>query len=153
MALSGRRLFAPVNDRSLSGPPRPGARPGLYALDIVDGSPLWQAPSDDSLCRGRALCVAGFQAPVTATPGLVLAGGMDGWLRIYAAGSGRLLWRHDTTEQVATVGGGTTQGGSIGGSAGPVAYHGLLIAESGYDFAGKMPGDALLVFEAAPISD
>jgi len=48
---------------------------------------------------------------------------------------------------VTTVGGGSAHGGSIGGGAGPVVWGGTLIVESGYGFAGRMPGNVMLVFE------
>jgi polyvinyl alcohol dehydrogenase (cytochrome) len=37
-------------------------------------------------------------------------------------------------------------GGSIGGGAGPIAYRGNLIVESGYGFSGRIPGNLMLVF-------
>jgi len=35
-----------------------------------------------------------------------------------------------------------------GGGAGPLVYDGTLLVESGYAFAGRIPGNLLLVFEA-----
>jgi polyvinyl alcohol dehydrogenase (cytochrome) len=66
------------------------------------------------------------------------------------ASSGEVLWSYDTTIPVATVGGGETRGGSLAGGTSPLAYHGSVIVESGYDFSNKMPGNALLVFEVDP---
>ena len=83
---------------------------------------------------------------ITATDDLVFAGAADGRLRAYAAGSGEVLWQYDTMIPVATVGGGQAAGGAIGGGAGPIAYGGTLIVESGYAFAGRMPGNVMLVF-------
>jgi polyvinyl alcohol dehydrogenase (cytochrome) len=57
------------------------------------------------------------------------------------------LWQYDTTPSVFTVGGGSAHGGSIGGGAGPVVQGGTLIVESGYGFAGRIPGNVMLVFE------
>ena len=34
----------------------------------------------------------------------------------------------------------------MGGGAGPIVHNGLLIVPSGYGFAGRMPGNVLLVF-------
>lgn len=150
MALLGHRLFVPINDTmdAAFGLHVPGiARPGMYALDIRNGALLWQAPNRGRLCHGRPSCMGGLHSAATATPGLVIAGSLDGWLRIYSAATGKILWRYDTTQPVRTVGGGTTRGGSMGGGAGPLAYHHLLIVPSGYGFARKMPGDVLLVFE------
>jgi polyvinyl alcohol dehydrogenase (cytochrome) len=150
MALLGHRLFVPINDMmdATLGLHVPGvAKPGMHALDIRGGAPLWQTPNDGRLCHGRPSCNGGLQSAPTATPGLIMIGSLDGWLRIYSAATGEVLWRYDTTQPVRTVSGGTTRGGSMGGGAGPIAYHRLLIVPSGYGFARKMPGDALLVFQ------
>jgi polyvinyl alcohol dehydrogenase (cytochrome) len=124
------------------------AKPGLFALDMHDGHILWQAPIDADACKEReAQCAQGIAAPVTATGDLVLTGAGDGELRAYNARSGEKLWQYDTARPVLTVGGGSAQGGSIGGGAGPLVLGGTLIVESGYGFAGRMPGNVMLVFE------
>lgn len=151
MALLGRRLLVPINDMmdAAFGLHVPGvAKPGMHALDIRNGTLLWQASNRGRLCHGKPFCMGGLQSAVTTTPGLVMAGSLDGWLRIYAADTGKVLWRYDTTRPVSTVGGGTTRGGAMGGGAGPIAYHRFLVVPSGYGFVHKMPGNALLVFEA-----
>jgi polyvinyl alcohol dehydrogenase (cytochrome) len=56
------------------------------------------------------------------------------------------VWQYDTLQEVKTVGGGMARGGSLGGSAGLIAYDGMVIAESGYGFAGRIPGNVMLVF-------
>jgi polyvinyl alcohol dehydrogenase (cytochrome) len=120
----------------------------LYALDIRTGEFLWKSPNDAGVCQGRpAGCDPGVASPVTVSEDLVLSGGNDGRLRIHAADSGKVLWQFDTAQTLATVGGGAATGGSIGGSAGPLAYDGTLLVESGYAFAGRIPGNLLLVFE------
>ena len=52
-----------------------------------------------------------------------------------------------TQREMLLLGDRTAEGGSMGGGTGPILYNGLLIMNSGYGFAGKMPGNALLVFE------
>ena len=59
-----------------------------------------------------------------------------------------MLWEFDTVKSFTTVNGTVAKGGSMGGGTAPIAYDGLLIVNSGYGFAGKMPGNVLLVFEA-----
>lgn len=152
MAVDGERLFVPINDMTdvVYGVTYPEpARPGVYALDVSSGRIVWQHPTDGRMCKGRPLCTGGISAAVATTAGLVLTGSIDGWLRFYDATSGQEIWRYDTTQSVRTVGGGTTTGGSIAGAVSPIAYHGMVIAVSGYDFSGKMAGNVLLVFETA----
>ena len=147
MAVSADRVFVPVSDaadgRTYSEP----ARPGLYALDLKTGRYLWKAPDTGLSCVGRAHCVPGIASAISVTGDLVIAPGSDGWLRIRDARTGKELWSYDTTQPVTAVGGAIAKGGAMAGGVGPIAYHGMLIMPSGYGFAGKIPGNALLVFD------
>jgi polyvinyl alcohol dehydrogenase (cytochrome) len=141
-------LFVPVNDVSDGGVHDEPASPGLYALDVRDGRVLWRAPIGADACADRGPeCAPGIAAPVTTTGDLVLTGAGDGRLRVYGARSGEKLWQYDTAQSVATVGGGSAHGGSMGGGAGSLVFGGMLIVESGYGFGGRMPGNVMLVFE------
>jgi polyvinyl alcohol dehydrogenase (cytochrome) len=148
LATAEDMLFVPVNDAPDGSAHDEAAKPGLYALDVSDGRILWRAPIDADACKDRgAQCTPGIAAPVTATGDLVFSGAGDGKIRVYSAHSGQKLWQYDTTPGVVTVGGGSAHGGSIGGGAGPVVQSGTLIVESGYGFAGRMPGNLMLVFD------
>ncbi len=152
MAYDGTRLYVPIADMGNAmdssqtarladaGP----ARPGLYALDPTTGKLLWSAAADD-VCHGRPSCDAGILASITAIPGAVFAGHMDGRIRAYDSASGRVLWEYDTTTPVAALGGATAQGGSVGG-AGPVVHHGMVYMNSGYGMYFHMPGNMLAAF-------
>lgn len=146
IAVSGDRVFVPISDapdtRDYDAPPNPG----LFALDLKTGSYLWRAPLGDE-CNGRDYCAVGFAAAITATPDLVFAGALDGYLRIYDTATGALLRKLDTTRPVTTVSGAVAAGGSMDGGAAPVPYHGMLFVNSGYNFAGHMPGNVLLVYQ------
>ena len=148
MAAAGGRLFVPISDtddgREYQEPPRPG----LYALDLRNGEYLWKAPAPDVCRDDQQFCQPGYSQAITATPELVFAGANDGYLRVFDAATGELLWEMDTARDFPAVGGVAARGGAFGGAAAPVAYRGKLILSSGYGFAGKMPGNALLVFEA-----
>lgn len=149
MALSGDRLFVPIADapdakeKEYKRPPNPG----MYAVDIRTGKLEWEAPSANVCPAGREFCYPGYSGAITATPELVLAGSHDGHLRIYDAATGKVLWDFDTVRDFPAVNGGVAHGGSMSGGSAPIAYKGLLITNSGYGFARKMPGNALLVFE------
>jgi polyvinyl alcohol dehydrogenase (cytochrome) len=149
LAMEGTRIYAPVVDmkdghdgRTYDSPPRPG----LYALDAATGKFIWSAPAND-VCKGRAFCDPGISAAVTAIPGVVFAGHMDGRLRAYDGANGHVLWEFDSTREVPTVSGVTTHGGSFGG-AGAAIRDGYLAVNSGYGMYFHMPGGVLLVFSA-----
>jgi polyvinyl alcohol dehydrogenase (cytochrome) len=148
MSAATDRIFVPINDAPDGRTYRLAAQPGIYSLNISTGRLLWSAPLGDGACHGRPLCASGIAAPATTINDLVVTGSGDGRVRIFAADDGRLLWEYDTTRRQRTVSGAFATGGSIGGGAGPVAYHNMLAVGSGYGWAGRMPGNLLLVFES-----
>jgi polyvinyl alcohol dehydrogenase (cytochrome) len=121
------------------------AKPGLYAVDLASGRLLWSSPADD-VCAGRDFCDPGISAAITAIPGVVFAGHMDGRLRAYDAASGRVVWQYDATQEIATLNG-RGRGGSMGGG-GPVVHDGMVYVNSGYGLYFHMPGNLLLAFAA-----
>lgn len=145
VAADSGRLYVPVND----GPTDPETdhprSPGVYALDVATGEPVWSAPSPDA-CAGRMFCEPGYTAAITVTPDMVVAGAADGHVRILSAETGEMLWDFDTAREFTSVNGATGNGGSMSGGAAPILYGGNLIVSSGYAFLGKMPGNVLLVF-------
>ncbi len=148
MAWDQARLYVPIADMGndnnngtvYAGP----AKPGLYAVNPATGALLWATPADD-VCAGRAGCDPGILAAVTAIPGAVFAGHMDGRLRAYDTNDGKVLWSHDTTAEVTTVSGAKARGGSMGGP-GPMVYGGMVYVNSGYGLYNHMPGNVLLAF-------
>ena len=150
MAVDGDRVFVPISDTPDGREYDEPARPGMYALDLGTGEYLWPAPSEN-ICRDdQNFCQPGYAGAIIATPELVIAGSIDGHLRMFDPATGKILWDFDTAIAFDSVGGGQAVGGSFGGGAAPLAYDGQLIVNSGYGFALKMPGNALLVFEVTP---
>lgn len=149
LAVSGDRVFVPISDaddgRLHTEPPSPG----LYALDLATGAVVWRQPMADE-CAGREFCAPGIGAAITATPELVFAGALDGYLRIHDARTGEILKKIDTTQPVITVDGTQAHGGSMDGATAPLPSRGELFVNSGYNFAGHMPGNVLLVFAVKP---
>jgi polyvinyl alcohol dehydrogenase (cytochrome) len=140
-------LFVPINDQAdahdgkvYDGVPRPG----LYAIDAKSGALLWESPAPD-VCGGKEYCDPGISAAVTAIPGVVFAGHLDGRVRAYDAKTGAVLWTFDTTKPVTTVSGEPSFGGSIGGP-GPLVADGMLFVNSGYGLYYHMPGGSLFAF-------
>lgn len=122
--------------------PRPG---GLHAVTLVDGHSLWQKPPSAKLCGIERGCSSGQGGPLTAIPGAVLNGGMDGGLRAYSSKDGTLLWTYDTNRDFDTVNGVKAHGGTMD-SAGPVVVDGMVYVSSGSDGFGGRPGNVLLAF-------
>ena len=149
MAADGGTVFVPVNDMAdtydarVYDPKVRGA--GLHALDAATGKVFWFAKAPDN-CAGIKFCDPGISAAVTAIPGAVFAGHLDGMFRAYDNRTGRILWQFDTTKPMPTIDGKSTKGGSMSGP-GAAVWKGKVFVNSGYGMYSHMPGNALMVFE------
>ena len=76
----------------------------------------------------------------------MIAGAMDGMLRIYDKKTGDVVWEYDSTITYDTLDGGESHGGSFGGATGPVLSGDMLFVNSGYGIYFHMPGNVLLAF-------
>ncbi len=146
MANDGQRVYVPIADIGKAiDPDYPGdAHPGLYAVDATTGDLLWSHPATNQ-CNGEQFCDPGILAAISAIPGVVFAGHMDGQLRAYAAATGETLWEYNTRSDVTTRSGVVAHGGSMGGG-GPVVHGGMLYAASGYGVYFHLPGNVLYAF-------
>ena len=159
-AADAERVYVALSDVHLDAVPQgtPGAQPGfggntllldpnvgggLFALSLATGEVVWQTPPPG--CKGLAGCTPAQSAAVTAIPGVVFSGGVDGHLRAYATTDGRILWDVDTKQDYKTVNGARANGGSLDGP-GPVIVGGTLYVNSGYAVWGGVPGNVLLAF-------
>jgi polyvinyl alcohol dehydrogenase (cytochrome) len=115
---------------------------GLWALDLATGRVVWHTPHPGCAKPG---CSPAQSAAVTAIPGVIFSGGVDGHLRAYSAADGRIIWDYDTERDYATVNGVKASGGSLDES-GAVVVGGMLYVNSGYFFQGSTAGNVLLVF-------
>jgi polyvinyl alcohol dehydrogenase (cytochrome) len=122
--------------------PTPG---GMRALTVADGSLVWQQPPFARLCGAAPGCSAGQGGPLTAIPGAVLNGGMDGGLRAYSTKDGSLLWAFDTNRDFDAVNGVKAHGGSMD-AAGPVVVDGMVYVASGSGGLVGRQGNVLLAF-------
>jgi len=94
----------------------PRAGGGLKAFDLKTGKLVWSANAVP--CPGsKPDCSPAQSAAVTAIPGVVFSGSVDGHLRAYSAATGEILWDTDTDAEFRSVNGGSAHGGSMGSSA------------------------------------
>jgi polyvinyl alcohol dehydrogenase (cytochrome) len=126
-------------------PGNPQAGGGVFGVDISTGKTKWSTPPPKPACLGTPGCSAAQPSPVSAIPGVVFAGSLDGHLRAYDSAIGGIIWDFDTLRQFPAVNGIQARGGSINGS-GPVIAGGMLFSSSGYARLPVMPGNVLLAF-------
>jgi polyvinyl alcohol dehydrogenase (cytochrome) len=116
---------------------------GLYALKLATGETAWHTPHPG--CNKKPGCSPAQSAAVTAIPGAVFSGGLDGHLRAYDAKTGAIIWDVDTVQEYQTVNGVKANGGALDGP-GPVVVDGMVYVNSGYLYVGSMPGNVLLAY-------
>ena len=86
---------------------------GIHALRLESGEEVWHTPHPG--CNNVPGCGPAQSAAVTAIPGIVFSGGLDGHLRAYSADGGRILWDVDTKREYRNVNGVAARGGSMDG--------------------------------------
>jgi polyvinyl alcohol dehydrogenase (cytochrome) len=140
LASEGGRTFVATNEYDFVTGKGPGA---LVAIDNASGTVLWRVPAPVLPCGwGPAHCGQGQLGAVTAMPGIVFSGAMDGRIRAYQTRDGTVIWEFDTGHPFPAVNGGDAHGGGIDYGAQTLA-EGMLFVQSG---SMRQPGNALLAF-------
>jgi polyvinyl alcohol dehydrogenase (cytochrome) len=124
--------------------PNPKTGGGLFAIQIRTGEKLWSALPPEGGCK-TPRCSPAQSAAVTAIPGVVFSGSLDGHLRAYSTKDGKVLWDYDTVRDFDTVNRVPAKGGALDGP-GPAIANGMLVVGSGYAYFNGIPGNVLLAF-------
>ncbi len=141
LAVDGERIYVPNGFFDAKSPDASG---GMAAIDLNDGHPIWSTPNPP--CGNRKSCKPSHAAAVTAIPGAVFSGTMDGQLYAYSAETGKILWQFNSVQDYSTVDGVKANGGSMS-NAGATVVGGMLFVHSGYSHHGAIvPGNVLLGF-------
>jgi polyvinyl alcohol dehydrogenase (cytochrome) len=155
MASDGQNVYAQVADggRVRRPNPEPGdpnttmldpnQGGGLTALRAENGEKVWYAAP--ASCGSKPGCSPAQPVAVSAIPGVVFSGSLDGHIRAFNSADGRVVWDFDTVRTYETVNGVKGYGGSLDG-AGPVIAGGIVFVNSGYSKNGGLPGNVLLAF-------
>jgi polyvinyl alcohol dehydrogenase (cytochrome) len=153
IAYDGERVFAPIS--VFPGPDgiAVNQRAGLHAVKVDTGEVAWSyEPKPD--CTGDRPkriknCAGGIglSGAATVIDGAVLAGSLDGFLRVFNAATGELLFQYDTARSYDTINGIPASGGAID-NASIVAANGYVFLNSGYGLLGNQtPGNVFLAFK------
>lgn len=155
-ASDGEKVYVAISDIGIGAVPDPKSPQGyrltldpkkgggLHALDLKTGKIVWTAKAAPC-ADGRTDCSPAQSAAVTAIPGVVFCGSVDGHLRAYSTSTGEVVWDADTTHEFDAVNGKKAHGGSMD-AAGPAVVNGMVFVNSGYGQWGGMPGNVLLAF-------
>jgi len=140
LATEGARSFIATNEYDYVTGRGPGA---LVAIANATGKVAWRTPAPVLPCGwGPVHCGQGQLGAVSAMPGVLFSGSMDGRIRAYRSTDGHVIWEFDTGRAFAAVNGGEAHGGGIDYGAQTIA-EGMLLVQSG---SMRQPGNALLVF-------
>ncbi len=153
-AADEQAVYAAVSDRTIPEPETAGA---LFALNLATGEKIWGTPAPKPECAGTPAaaatsgglrrCTNAQSAAVTAIPGVVFSGSVDGRLRAYSTANGSILWDFNTAQEYTTVNQVKAKGGALD-AAGPAVAGGMVFVNSGYGLWGGAPGNVLLAFGA-----
>ncbi|MBZ5693777.1 MAG: PQQ-binding-like beta-propeller repeat protein [Acidobacteriia bacterium] len=143
-ATDGTNVYVAVSDLAFGAHgPDPTKGGGISAYHVRDGKLRWKTPPPG--CGDRRPCSPAQSQAITAIPGAVFSGSIDGHLRAYSAVDGKIIWDFDTARSFDAVNGVPAKGGSLD-VGGPVIAGGMMFVVSGYPGFGAMPGNVLLAF-------
>jgi polyvinyl alcohol dehydrogenase (cytochrome) len=150
-AADTQNAYVAISDVAIAaGPngvgPDPKAGGGLFAVQISTGKKLWSALPNAEGCH-TPRCSPAQTAAVTAIPGVIFSGSLDGHFRAYSSQDGHVLWDYDTIQEFQTVNHISAKGGSLDGGGAAVAG-GMVFVNSGYGNNNEIPGNVLLAFAA-----
>lgn len=139
-AVDAEHAYFPVADGNSQSPG------GLHAVKLTSGERDWFTPAPPPKCGqpGRG-CNGSQSAAITAIPGIVFSGSIDGAMRAFSTRDGSIVWEYDTNRSFETLNHVKAHGGSMNGPA-AVVVNGMLYVNSGYGAFGSRSGNVLLAF-------
>ena len=155
MAVDAHRVYAAATDfhidKATGGVADlvPGAKPGIYALNLKTGALEWEIHPTHEFEGLTSPSL--YSASLSVSNDLLFAGSLDGIVRAFSTRDGSELWSLDTNVAFTDINGVAGDGGTIDSVGVVVAGDGLLV-NSGYStfqgFDGRYqagPGNALFV--------
>jgi polyvinyl alcohol dehydrogenase (cytochrome) len=154
IAADDTHVYAPISyiGRSIPGQEvSPDLKPGLYAVNLNDGSIAWQFHVSPDCTEQRRKFVPrcqglyGLSGAPTIIGEHVITGGLDGRVYMLERKTGKLVWTFDTARDFETFNGVKGNGASVD-NASIIAANGLVIMNSGYGLFGQGAGNVMVAF-------
>ena len=155
IAVDDTHVYAPISypGRSIPGQEvDPALKPGLYAVNLADGTIDWKFEVKPDCTDARKKFVPrcnglfGLSGAPTVVGDHIITGGLDGRLYVVERKTGKLVWQYDTAQDFTTVNGIKANGASVD-NASIIAVNGLLIMNSGYGLFGQGAGNVMIAFK------
>jgi len=155
IATDDTHVYAPISypGRSIPGQDvDPSLKPGLYAVNLNDGTIDWKfevAPDCTDARKKfvpRCNSLFGLSGAPTVIGDHIITGGLDGRVYMVEKKTGKLVWQYDTARDFTTLNGVKGNGGSVD-NASIIAANGLVIMNSGYGLFGQGAGNVMIAFK------
>lgn len=155
IAADDTHVYAPISFIGRSLPNQQVAddlKPGLYAINLKDGSIDWkfEVQPDCSDARKkfvpRCTLLYGLSSAPTIIGDFVVAGGVDGRVYILNRKTGVLVQTIETARDFDTINGVKANGGSVD-NASIVAANGMIFVNSGYGLFGQGAGNVMVALK------
>lgn len=155
IAADDTHVYAPISyiGRSIPGQDvSPDLKPGLYAVNLNDGSMDWQFHVTPDCTDARKKFVPrcnglfGLSGAPTVIGDHIITGGLDGRVYMLEKKTGKLVWTFDTAREFTTLNGVAGNGGSVD-NASIIAANGLVLLNSGYGLFGQGAGNVMIALK------
>lgn len=155
IAADDTHVYAPISYPGASIPGQdvdPSLKPGLYAVNLNDGSIDWKFEVAPDCTDARKKFVPrcnrlfGLSGAPTVIGDHIITGGLDGRVYMLEKKTGKLVWTFDTARDFETLNGVKGNGGSFD-NASIVAANGLVIMNSGYGLFGQGAGNVMIALK------
>jgi polyvinyl alcohol dehydrogenase (cytochrome) len=155
IAADDTHVYAPISN---AGQPIPGQsvppniKPGLYAVNLNDGSIDWAFEAKPDCTEERKKFVPrcnalfGLSGAPTVIGDHVVTGGLDGRVYVLERKTGKLVQTLETARTFQTINGVEGNGASVD-NASIIGVNGLLLVNSGYGLFGQGAGNVMVAFK------
>ena len=127
-------------------------KPGLYAVNLKDGSIDWKFEVKPDCTDARKKFVPrcnslfGLSGAPTVIGDHIITGGLDGRVYVVERKTGKLVAQWDTAQDFQTVNGVTANGASVD-NASIIAVNGLVLVNSGYGLFAQGAGNVMIAYK------
>jgi polyvinyl alcohol dehydrogenase (cytochrome) len=155
IAVDDTHVYAPISypGRSIPDQVVPAdLKPGLYAVNLKDGSIDWKFEVKPDCTDARKKFVPrcnslfGLSGAPTVIGDHIITGGLDGRVYVVERKTGKLVAQWDTAQDFQTVNGVTANGASVD-NASIIAVNGLVLVNSGYGLFAQGAGNVMIAYK------